>query len=441
MKTLIFNATVVDEGESFVGSVVIENEIISEIYRDSKLPDGNYDKKIDATGCYLLPGIIDDHVHFREPGLTDKADIESESRAAAVGGVTSYFDMPNTVPQTVTIDNLNSKFDIAKTKSHINYSFFFGATNNNSQQFGLLDKHRIPGIKMFMGASTGNMLVDKDDALENIFREVDMPLMVHCEDTDVINRNMSAAKLKYGIDPDVKYHPLIRSDEACYQSTHKAVSLAKKYGTRLHVAHISTARELDLFTPYDKQITAEAVIGHLYFCDDDYNRLGSLIKVNPSIKTKHDRDELRRALTDGRISVIGTDHAPHRIENKQGGAAKASSGMPMIQFSLVSMLELVDAGVLGIESMVQLMCHNPASLFHVRERGYIRKGYKADMVIVKPHKPWTVSNACIESKCGWSPMTGHEYQWQVQCTLCNGHLVYSNENHFIDYCGEELTFN
>ncbi len=442
MKTLISNAIIVNEGKSFRGNVIIDNDIITEVNDNTKMPSGIFDCVIDASDCYLLPGVIDDHVHFRDPGLTDKADMESESRAAAVGGVTSFFDMPNTLPQTTSLESLNAKFWSAKIKSHINYSFFFGATNTNAELFGQLDMRRIPGIKLFMGSSTGNMLVDREKSLKKIFQSTNgKPLMVHCEDTGIINRNMAEYKNKYGEDPDIKYHPLIRSEEACYKSTSTAVKMAKEYGTRLHVAHVTTARELELFAPDDDKITAEVVVGHLLFSDEDYERMGARIKVNPAVKKKEDRNALRKALNDGRIAVIGTDHAPHLITEKMGGAAKAMSGMPMIQFSLVSMLELVDEGVLTIERMVQLMCHRPASLFGVEQRGYIRKGYKADLVVVKPHTPWTVSPTCIESKCGWSPMTGHQYDWQVVHTFCNGHAVYSAGDFSNDYHGEEISFS
>ncbi len=442
MKTLISNAIIVNEGKSFRGNVIIDNDIITEVNDNTKMPSGIFDCVIDASDCYLLPGVIDDHVHFRDPGLIDKADIESESRAAAVGGVTSFFDMPNTLPQTTSLESLNAKFWSAKIKSHINYSFFFGATNTNAELFGQLDMRRIPGIKLFMGSSTGNMLVDREESLKKIFQSTNgKPLMVHCEDTSIINRNMTEYKNKYGEDPDIKCHPLIRSEEACYKSTSTAVKMAKEYGTRLHVAHVTTARELELFAPDDDKITAEVVVGHLLFSDEDYERMGARIKVNPAVKKKEDRNALRKALNDGRIAVIGTDHAPHLITEKMGGAAKAMSGMPMIQFSLVSMLELVDEGVLTIERMVQLMCHRPASLFGVEQRGYIRKGYKADLVVVKPHTPWTVSPTCIESKCGWSPMTGHQYDWQVVHTFCNGHAVYSAGDFSNDYHGEEISFS
>lgn len=440
MNTLIFNAVIVNENKSFRGSLLIEGEYISQIFIGSTMPKGSFDDVVDATDCYLLPGVIDDHVHFRDPGLTNKADIESESRAAAVGGVTTFFDMPNTLPQTTTAEALEAKFWTASSKSHINYSFFFGATNTNYTQLDQLDYHRIPGVKMFMGSSTGNMLVDRRESLDEIFKVVKAPLMVHCEDSMLISRNTTEAKCKYGDDPDVKFHPMIRSEVACYSSSSLAVNLARKYGTRLHVAHLSTARELELFTPYDKQITAEVVVGHLFFSENDYERLGSQIKVNPSIKTEADRDALRKALSDGRIAVIGTDHAPHLVIDKVGGAVKAASGMPTIQFSLLMMLELVDGGVMTVERMVQLMCHNPASLFGVKGRGYIRPGYKADMVIVKPNTPWTVLPTCIESKCGWSPLTGHKFNWQVEHTFCNGHAIYSAGWFNNDYHGEEIEF-
>ena len=428
MKILIKNGTIVNEGRSFKGSVVIDNDRIEDIIDGTNTPRGIYDKEIEASGCFVLPGVIDEHVHFREPGLTRKADIESESRAAAYGGVTSFFDMPNTNPQTTALDALEEKFVLAHSKSHVNYSFFFGATNDNASLFGELDRHRIPGIKLFMGASTGNMLVDRQDSLTNIFKtcaKLDLPVMTHCEDTAEINRNMADAQGRYGDDPPICMHQHIRSEKACYDSTSLAVSLAKTYGTHLHVAHVSTARELEFFGVY-KNITAEAVIAHLYFSDKDYKEKGALIKCNPSVKSYADREELRRAIADGRIVTIGTDHAPHELKDKQGGCAKAASGMPLLQFSLPTMLELVDAGVLGIERVVELMCHNPASLFRVNERGYLRKSYKADVTIVKPDAPWTVTEDIIQSKCKWSPMMGHEYKWRVMQTICNGHVVYDN---------------
>ena len=441
MRTLIKNGTIVNEGRSFLGDLVVNGEQIEEIY-EGKAPRGIYDQVIDASGCFVLPGVIDDHVHFREPGLTRKADIESESRAAAFGGVTSYFEMPNTNPQTTTLEALEDKFALGAQKSHVNYSFFFGATNDNVDLFDRLDVHRIPGIKLFMGSSTGNMLVDKYESLQQIFvkaKKLGLPVMTHCEDTDIINRNMAAYQKKYGEDPDVKFHPEIRSAEACYASSSLAVKLAKESGTHLHIAHVTTARELEFFGK-DENITGEAVIAHLYFSDEDYADKKAFIKCNPAIKTVKDRQALREALADGRISVVGTDHAPHEWKDKQGGCAKAASGMPMVQFSLVSMLELVDEGVLSIERMVEVMSHHPAKLFQVDKRGFLRPGYQADIVIVRPHTAWTVQKEIIQSKCGWSPMEGHEYQWQVEQTICNGHLIYNKGEFDEAYRGEELTF-
>ena len=441
MRTLIKNGTIVNEGRSFLGDLVVDGEQIEEIY-EGKAPRGIYDQVIDASGCFVLPGVIDDHVHFREPGLTRKADIESESRAAAFGGVTSYFEMPNTNPQPTTLEALEDKFALGAQKSHVNYSFFFGATNDNVDLFDRLDVHRIPGIKLFMGSSTGNMLVDKYESLQQIFvkaKKMGLPVMTHCEDTDIINRNMAAYQEKYGEDPDVKFHPEIRSVEACYESSSLAVKLAKESGAHLHIAHVTTARELEFFGK-DENITGEAVIAHLYFSDEDYADKKAFIKCNPAIKTVNDRKALREALADGRISVVGTDHAPHEWKDKQGGCAKAASGMPMVQFSLVSMLELVDKGVLSIERMVEVMSHHPAKLFHVDKRGFLRPGYQADIVIVRPHTAWTVQKEIIQSKCGWSPMEGHEYQWQVEQTICNGHLIYNKGEFDEAYRGEELTF-
>ena len=446
MKILIKGGYIVNEGRVFNGNIVIEDGNIIEVTKQQ--PEASFDETIDASGCYVLPGVIDDHVHFREPGLTAKADIESESRAAAAGGVTSYFDMPNCVPQTTTVEALEEKYALAAKKSHVNYAFFYGVTNDNAESLSKLDGHRIPGVKLFMGSSTGNMLVDKQEALERVFKNCKLPLMAHCEDTDIINRNMANAQEAWGEDPPVALHAMIRSEEACLSSTQKAVALAKKYGTRLHVAHISTAEELEMLSPYSTdhdsiatKITAEACVGHLFFTQLDHERLGSRIKVNPSIKTPVDQYMLRQALTDGRIAVIGTDHAPHLLAQKEGGCAKAASGMPMIQFSLVTMLELVDEGVLTIARMVELMCHNPARLFGVEHRGFLRKGCRADIVIVRPKCPWTVTRDNILSKCGWSPMEGHEYQWKVERTLCNGQTVYANGAVDANVIGEAITFN
>ena len=448
MTTLIQGGTIVNEGKTFQGSLVIDGQRIARIITGTKQPEAAYDEVIDASGCFVLPGVIDDHVHFREPGLTDKADIESESRAAAAGGVTTVFDMPNTVPQTTTLEALEEKYQLAATKCHVNFAFFFGATNDNTPLFTQLDPHCIPGIKLFMGSSTGNMLVDRREALERIFATSPLPLMAHCEDTAIINRNMAAARQRFGDDPPVGQHPIIRSEEACLESARLAVELARKHHARLHIAHVSTARELELLNKGEWReqdgdlplITAEAVIAHLYFSDRDYTTLGTRIKCNPAVKGERDREALRQALTDGRISVVATDHAPHLLSQKEGGCSRAASGMPMIQFSLPTMLELVDQGVLSLERLVSLMCHNPARLFEVRGRGFIREGYQADLVLVRPHTGWTVTREVIQSRCQWSPMEGHMYLWRVEQTLCNGHTVYKKGVVDSDYIGQAVQF-
>ena len=444
-RLLIQHGTLVNENNIFDGSIIVEDSKITKIVEGNTIPNASFDEVIDASGCFVLPGLIDDHVHFREPGLTEKADIDTESRAAAAGGVTTYFDMPNTNPQTTTIEALEEKFKLAAEKSHVNYSFFFGATNSNVDLFSKLDKHRIPGIKLFMGSSTGNMLVDRREALEKIFSTATMPIMVHCEDTEIINRNMAEAKRLYGDDPKVTHHPEIRSAEACYESTKLAVELATKHNARLHIAHLTTAKELELLTPHSslhtpQNITAEVTPSHLYFCDRDYTAHGTRIKCNPAIKTAADRNALRDALVDGRISVVGTDHAPHLLSQKEGGCSKAASGMPMIQFSLVTMLELVDKGVLTLERLVEVMCHNPADLFEVRNRGYLREGYQADIVLVRPNTGWTVTKDVIQSKCGWSPMENHMYLWRVERTICNGHTVYCDGEVDTNYIGQPVEF-
>ena len=389
-----------------------------------------------------MAGIIDDHVHFRDPGLTHKGDFCSESRAAAAGGVTTVFDMPNCIPQTTTEEAFQEKMQIAASKSVVNYGLFFGATAGNAYELGKLNPRKVAGIKLFMGSSTGNMLVDNERSLEAIFESAQLPVMTHCEDTAIINANMAKAKALYGDDPEVCHHAEIRSEEACYQSTALAVRLAQKFNARLHVAHISTARELELFNENDNRITAEACVGHLIFCDEDYHKLASRIKVNPAIKTKADRDALRKALSSGKIYTIGTDHAPHTINDKIGGCAKAASGMPIIQFSLVSMLELVDKGVLNLEQLVCLMCHNPAELLQIEGRGYIREGYKADVVIVRPNAPWLLTPNRIQSKCNWSPLEGHVFHWRVERTICNGFSIY-NRGHITDekFRGQAVCYN
>lgn len=440
MKTLIYGATIVNEGRSFKGCITLENDLIASLTEGEAVPEGHFDLRLNAKDCVVMPGVIDDHVHFREPGLTAKADIESESRAAAYGGVTTFFEMPNTLPQTTTLDALNQKLELAQGKSHVNYSFFFGATNQNAHLFERLDPKRVPGIKLFMGASTGNMLVDRLETLENIFKNAPLPIMTHCEDTQLVNQNMAEAKRLYGDDPAVEHHPAIRSAEACYHSSALAVELATKYGAQLHVAHLTTARELSLFG-HNPRITAEAVIAHLWFSDADYRTRGTQIKCNPAVKTSADRDALRAALTDGRISVVATDHAPHLVSDKIGGCAKAASGMPMVQFSLPAMLELCEKGVLTIERVVELMCHAPARLFAVSKRGFIKPGYKADLAIVRRGEPWTVTKDCVQSKCQWSPMEGEKFRWRVVQTICNGHLLLDKDGTFdAQYRGEEVAF-
>ena len=441
MKILIENGCIVNEGRTCRGSVAIADDRITDILEDQKAqPRGTYDQVVDATGCFVLPGVIDTHVHFREPGLTEKADIESESRAAAFGGVTSYCEMPNTVPQTTTIEALDDKRSLARAKSHVNYSFFFGATNDNYADFARLDRHRVPGIKLFMGSSTGNMLVDRYGSLLKVFEtaaRLDLPVMAHCEDTDTINHNMAQMKKAYGDDPDVMLHPLIRSEEACYESSALAVQLARTYGTHLHVAHISTARELELL---GGNVTGEACVAHLLFTSADYARKGALIKCNPAVKRDEDRQALRQALTDGRITTVATDHAPHLLAQKQGGCARAASGMPMVQFSLPVMLGLASEGVLSMERVVELMCHQPAQLFQIRERGFLRPGYKADIAIVRPTEPYVVSNDMVQSRCGWTPLEGDTLCWRVSHTLCNGRFVVDEGRFCPDSRGEELLF-
>lgn len=460
MTILIKNGTIVNEGEQLKADILIENDRIKEIIKEgtNAQNDGsfyNINKVIDAEGCYVLPGVIDSHVHFREPGLTHKADMESESRAAAFGGVTSVFEMPNTKPQTTTLEALREKEAIAREKMHVNYAFFPGATNDNIEELRQLDVHAVPGIKLFMGSSTGNMLVDKEEALDAVFalaKEMNLPLMAHCEDTETINQRMEYYKqLLKTDDPDVKLHPLIRDEEACMKSSEMGVQFAVKHGTTFHIAHITTAAELELVNRVDilgasadkglPQVSAEATVAHLLFSVVDYGTLGARIKCNPSVKSFLDQQALRKALTNGTISTIGTDHAPHAIEEKQGGAAKAMSGMPMIQFSLVAMLSLVDEGVLPIEQLVRLMAHNPAQLFSVDDRGYLRPGYKADIAIVKREDtPWTVTKDCIQSKCGWSPLEGRSFNWHVAHTILNGNLIYSNDCFDYSAKGEQITF-
>ena len=444
MKTIIRNATIVNEGRQFIGSVVIEDEMIQEVL-ESDDTTRYYDLEIDATGLYLFPGVIDDHVHFREPGMTHKADIASESRTAAAGGVTSYMEMPNTNPPTTTLNLLEEKFQIAARDSRVNYSFYFGATNDNVETLPILDRTRVPGVKVFMGSSTGNMLVDRTESLYRIFATSPLLLMAHCENTGIIEANIRAFKKKYKGQNDfpVRYHSRIRSVEACYESSALAVQMAKDTGARLHIAHVSTAKELELFENKpieEKKITAEAVIAHLMFTTEDYDTLGTRIKCNPSVKTPEDRAALREALTNGLIDVVATDHAPHLESEKLGGALRAASGMPMIQFSLVSMLELSENGILPIERIPDLMSHNPAKLFHIEKRGFIRPGYYADLTLVDPEANWQVREGRYYTKCGWTPMDERFFKWRVRRTLINGITAYSDGIVVDGIRGKELRF-
>lgn len=443
-RTLIENAVIVNEGRKVTGSVVIEGEKIAEILVGEEQAAAPCDEVIDASGCYLLPGAIDEHVHFRDPGLTHKADITTESHAAAAGGVTSIMDMPNTNPQTTTLEALEEKFALLAEKSSVNYSCYFGATNSNYTQFPQLDKRRVCGVKLFMGSSTGNMLVDRMASLRNIFGGTDLLIAAHCEDQGIIKENTDRYKKEFGGDDvPLAYHPLIRSAEACYRSSELAVQLAREANARLHIMHISTARELSLFSDAplkEKRITAEACVSHLLFTEEDYQTLGARIKCNPAIKTADDRKALQEAVSSGLIDAIATDHAPHLLSEKEGGALKAMSGMPMIQFSLVSMLELADKGAFTIEKVVEKIAHAPAQMYDIQNRGYIRKGYQADLVLVRPDSEWTVTTDCILSKCGWSPLEGHTFRWKVEKTFANGHLLFDNGKIDENYRGQELVF-
>jgi dihydroorotase len=423
---LIKNASIVNEGRTFKGSVLIDKQHILSIHKGQDYPEAS--KVIDATGLYLFPGVIDDQVHFREPGLTHKGDIWTESRAAAAGGVTSYMDMPNTNPQTITQSALKDKFDIGARNSLVNYSFYMGATNDNLKELVKTDPLNVCGIKLFMGASTGNMLVDNPESLKAIFAEVPLLLAVHCEHEPTIRENTTLYKEKFGDSIPVKYHPLIRSEEACYRSTYHAVELASKNGTRLHVLHLSTGKELELFEAacdlQNKQITNEVCVHHLWFCDKDYDKLGMRIKWNPAIKTSSDREALINGILDDKIDIIATDHAPHTIEEKSKGYFQAPSGGPLIQHSLVVMLELYKRQLIPLETIINKMCHTPADIFRISKRGYIREGYWADLVLVDLNASWTVGPANILYKCGWSPFDGTVFSTQVITTFVNGETVY-----------------
>jgi dihydroorotase len=444
-RTLIRNAVIVNEGCRAEGSVVIGGEKIVDVL-SGEHPSVPCDEVIDARGGYLLPGVIDGHVHFRDPGLTHKADIGAESRAAAAGGVTSIMDMPNTNPQTVTLEAWNDKMERLSERSLVNYACYFGATQTNYTEFGKLDPHRVCGIKLFMGSSTGNMLVDRMNSLQNIFGGTDLLIATHCEDQSVISRNTVIYRERYGSGEDIplRFHPEIRSVEACYRSSELAVRLAVETGARLHVLHITTGKELELFDDgpvADKKITAEVCVPHLLFTAGDYDTLGARIKCNPAIKAEPNRRLLRDAVNSGRIDVIATDHAPHLPAEKEGGALKAMSGMPMIQFSLVGMLELVEEGVFTIEKIVEKMCHAPAQVYRIRNRGYIRPGYQADLVLVKRHDRTPVRMGPVYSKCNWSPLPEDTtFRWEIQKTFINGHPVY-DDNRLDEACrGQALYF-
>lgn len=421
MQTLIYNALLVNEGKTIHGALLINGEQIAAIYTGgSRLPKA--ERSIDANGAYLLPGIIDTHVHFREPGLHAKADMVSESRAALAGGVTSVMDMPNVIPQTTTNTLWAERMQLAKQSMRTNYAFYLGATATNLNEILHADLKHVPAVKLFMGSSTGGMLVEGEDTLEQLFSLSPLPIMTHCEDTARIQKRMAQAKEQWGEDPEISTHSWIRDREACLRSSRQAATLARKTGVRLHLAHLTTKEELELV---GKNISAEVCVGHLLFSQEDYATLGTRIKVNPSIKTMADREALRKALRDGRILTIATDHAPHTMADKEGGAIRAASGMPMIQFSLPAMLDLVAQNIISIERMVELMAHAPASLYNMHARGYLRVGYQADLVLVKA-EDWTLKKKDILSKCAWSPLEGHTFHHRIIQTYLNGDLAYDN---------------
>lgn len=445
-KIAITNALIINEGASKKGTVFIDGETIRKIsYSEINSNDLNGYTIIDGEGKLLIPGAIDDQVHFRDPGLTYKGDIETESKAAVAGGVTSYLEMPNTKPQAVTNEILEKKYDRGAQVSAANYSFFFGATNDNIEELLKVDPKKVCGIKVFMGSSTGNMLVDKEETLKAIFQNAPTLVATHCEDEATIQKNKAIYLDKYGKDADVKYHPLIRSEEACYLSSSFAVSLAKKYNTRLHILHLSTVKETALFEPTpltkDKKITSEACVHHLYFSDEDYLTKGTLIKWNPAVKTKSDRDGILKALLEDRIDVIATDHAPHSFEEKKGGAFDAMSGGPLVQHSVNLMVDMSKEGKISLEKVVQKMCHNPAILFDIEKRGYIREGYYADLVLIDPDSNWTVSKDNLLYKCGWSPLEGKSFTNKIEKTFVNGNLAYDNGIVNTTFKGKRLTFN
>lgn len=441
-KTLIKNARIVNEGKTVEGDVLISGGRIEKIASSISDPGA---EEIPAEGLYLFPGAIDDQVHFRDPGLTHKGDLSSESRAAVAGGVTSFMDMPNTIPNTLTQELLEEKYKSAAAKSLANYSFFMGASNDNLVEVLKTDAQTVCGIKIFMGSSTGNMLVDNTKTLEQLFSSSPMLIATHCEDEGTIRANMETFRSRYGEDVPMEAHPLIRSEEACYLSSSLAVALAKKHRTRLHILHISTAKELSLFDNTiplkEKRITAEACIHHLWFDDGDYDRLGTKIKWNPAIKTRHDREALLEGLLDNRLDIVATDHAPHTLEEKNQSYFKAASGGPLVQHSLVAMLELVHQKKLTMEKVAEKMSHAVADCFRISNRGYLREGYAADLVLVNDNDPWKVDSGNILAKCGWSPFEGMTFRSKVTHTFVNGNLVYHNGKLNPAVMGQRLAFN
>jgi dihydroorotase len=446
-KKLIRGAQIVNEGRTFKGDVFINGRFIEKVVEGSSLsgevPEGY--QLIEAEGLFLLPGVIDDQVHFREPGLTHKAEIYTESKAAVAGGITSFMEMPNTVPNTLTQELLEEKYKLGAEKSLANYSFYMGASNTNLDEVVKTNPKNVCGIKVFMGSSTGNMLVDDEKTLEGIFKNAPILVAVHCEDEKTIRADSARFKDEFGDDAPARIHPLMRTAEACYLSSSKAVQLAKKYNTRLHVLHLSSAKEMELFdntTPLDKKkITAEVCVHHLWFSDEDYDKKGNFIKWNPAVKSSSDREALFEALMDGRIDVIATDHAPHTLEEKNRPFFTAPSGGPMVQHALVSILEFVQQERIPIEKVVEKMCHNPAILFQVEKRGYIKEGYFADLVLVDMDNDWVVKKDNIFYKCGWSPMEDVGYGSKVMKTFVNGHLAYEDGQFDESQKGERLVFN
>ena len=443
-KTLIKNARVVNEGNIKKRDILIDGDIISKISKFINVNETDVNI-IEADNNYLIPGLIDDQVHFREPGLTHKATIETESKAAVAGGITSFIEMPNTVPQSTTIAKLEEKFLIAKNTSWANYSFMFGGTNDNLNEILKVDPKNVAGLKLFLGSSTGNMLVDNPDVLEEIFKKTDLLISVHCEDEKTIKDNLEIYLDKYGDDIPIEMHPKIRNEEACYISSSKAIELAKKTGARLHVFHLSTKKETNLFSNdkplLEKKITAEVCVHHLWFSEEDYKTKGTHIKWNPAVKSKKDRDGLWEALLDDRIDVIATDHAPHTIEEKRNKYTQAPSGGPLVQHALVALLEMYHNVKISLEKIVEKACHNPAILFQIKERGYIREGYKADLVLVDLKSPWTVQKENILYKCQWSPFEGTTFKSKVTHTFVNGILTYENFKFPNKSIPQRLTFN